>query len=137
MIAMELNCGACKETGIVLDCHRGEESVEVESGGVIEGLRGFQGEPRLGLPLGRVMENSVQLAEKTKTTRCREITWTALLQREGTEVDLRCNGRSFCSRHTEVSPKHNERSHSNSRRGGKDWCVNAPSHQIKTPLNAG
>ena len=68
-MAMELNYGARKETGMVVECWRGEESVEVESEGVIEGLRGFQGEPRLGRPLGRVMDNSLQPDKKTNTPR--------------------------------------------------------------------
>ena len=70
MIAMELSCGARSETGMVLACRGREESSEVESEGVIEGLRGFQGEPRFGLPRGRgrVMASFVQWTERKKST---------------------------------------------------------------------
>jgi hypothetical protein len=70
MIAMELCCGACSETGMVLACRGGEESSEAESEGVVEGLRGFQGEPRFGLPRGRGrgMAGSVQRTERKKST---------------------------------------------------------------------
>jgi hypothetical protein len=53
MMAMELGCGARSETGMVVACRGGEESPEVESEEVTRGLRGFQGEPRFGLPRGR------------------------------------------------------------------------------------
>jgi hypothetical protein len=47
----------------------GEEQMEGESEGETEGRRGFQGEPLLGLPLGRVMGWPVRLAEVVKSTR--------------------------------------------------------------------
>ena len=89
---MELSCGACKEIGIGLDCHGGEESSEVESGGVIEGLRGFQGDPRLGLPLGHIIGCLVQLAEGTKAAWWRGMTGVSSLQRRKTEISLSCVG---------------------------------------------
>jgi hypothetical protein len=94
IIAMELNCGARKETGGELVCWRGEESMEVESGGVIEGSRGLQGEPLLGLPLGLVIGKSVQLARETKTTRWRSMTGSASRQWRRTEMSPCCEGMS-------------------------------------------
>jgi hypothetical protein len=40
--------------------------MEGESGGETEGRRGFQGEPLLGLPLGRVIRWPVRLAEESR-----------------------------------------------------------------------
>jgi hypothetical protein len=62
IIAMEPNCGALREGGVNSDRWLWEESSEVDSGGVVGGLRGFQGEPRLGRPLGRVIGGLVQLS---------------------------------------------------------------------------
>jgi hypothetical protein len=47
----------------------GEELMEGESEGETEGRRGFQGEPLLGLPLGRVMVQPVLRAEAVQSTR--------------------------------------------------------------------
>jgi hypothetical protein len=56
--------------------------MEVESGGVIEGLRGFQGEPRLGLPLGRVIGCPVQLEKGAKAAWWRSMTGNTLAPKE-------------------------------------------------------
>ena len=94
IISMEKDSRACREIGGELVCWRGEESMEVESGGVIEGSRGLQGEPLLGLPLGLVIGKSVQLARETKTTRWRSMTGSTSRQWRITEMSPCCEGMS-------------------------------------------
>jgi hypothetical protein len=95
---MELNCGTRRETGVNSDWLREEESSEVESGGLIGGLRGFQGEPRFGLPLGRGIGYPVQLAEKTKVAWWRGMAGASALQWRSARINLICAGRSSANR---------------------------------------
>jgi hypothetical protein len=104
MTSMELNYRTCKETGGDLVCWRGEDLVEVESGGVIEGRRGFQGAPLLGLPLGRVIECSMQLARGTKSRQWRSIAGATSRQWRRTETSSCCAGMSPAATITKCAP---------------------------------
>jgi len=51
--AMERGCGGRRGTGLGSASRGGEASLAEESEDVSRGRRGFQEEPRFGLPLGR------------------------------------------------------------------------------------
>jgi hypothetical protein len=70
-IAKECGCETIGEGGGEgSGCMGGEEQMEGEPGGESEGLRGLQGEPLLGLPLGR----GIGLFEEA---RCDSLKWSA------------------------------------------------------------
>jgi hypothetical protein len=108
--------------------------MEGESGGVTEGRRGFQGEPLLGLPLGRVIMCSVRLAGGTNDTRCKRVAGTTATQRKRAESSLCCEGRSPAD--SRRGPITNITSQPfKNRFKGRMGCVNAPLPRSKWQLN--